>query len=259
MRVERVLVREVPGSFGNALRRDPGGALDPVRARGEHAAYVRVLEAHGVEVTRLPADEAHPDCPFVEDTAVVLGGVALIARSARRERRGEAEAVARHLADRGVRRVRMQAPAVLDGGDVMVVGRRVYVGRSARTNQAGVEAVRATFGPQGWRIVPVPVPADTLHLKGVCSALDDRTVLLAEGTVPRRALPGVERFVTVPRADRWAANAVPLGEQVLVGAGHPAVEAALRRAGFEPVPVSLEAFRAADGSATCLALAWQRG
>ncbi len=132
------LVREVPDSFPDALRDDPAGpAPDLRRARTEHAAYLAALVGAGYELITIPPEEAHPDCPFVEDAGVIVGDVALVTRPGAPARRGEVEAVAAALAGHFPIE-RMAAPATLDGGDVLQVGGRIFVGRSGRTNEAGI-------------------------------------------------------------------------------------------------------------------------
>src|SRR5438093_1426538 len=131
----RALLRAIPDSFADALAAvRPVPAIEPGLARVQHAAYRAALEACGAGVEVIEADEACPDCVFIEDTAVVADGVALIARSGAPSRRGEAPAVAQALSRLDLDLVHMTGPATLDGGDCMRVGRTLYAGRSARTN-----------------------------------------------------------------------------------------------------------------------------
>jgi hypothetical protein len=145
----RAIVRGLPASFvAGALRMgEPAAAVDGARAHAQHAAYVAALRKVGVtELIELPADDKHPDCVFVEDTAVVIGRTALITRPGHDSRVGETTAVADALAKvPGLAVVRMSAPARLDGGDVLWTGREIFVGLSTRTNRAGVAALAAAF------------------------------------------------------------------------------------------------------------------
>jgi dimethylargininase len=242
----RALVRRVPRSFAHALaavRPDP--PIDVNVARTEHAAYVEALRALGAEIVELEADEAHPDCVFVEDTAVVAGPTALVTRPGAISRRGETEAVAAALS-RHLEVVRMQAPATLDGGDCLRLGDTFFVGRSARTNAEGVAMLEAVHG----RVVVVDMPRGVLHLKCVCSRLSDERVLLAEGSLPRETFRGFD-VVSIPAAETYAANVVALGSAVIVAAGHPRTSEALTRAGYEIIEVPTSQVRKADGSLTC--------
>src|SRR5689334_8649139 len=160
----------------------PDPPLDVARARAQHAAYVAALRTAGAEVVAVaPADDL-PDACFVEDCAVVAGGVALIPRLGAPSRRAEPPAVRAAIAARIPVRD-MDAPATLDGGDCLLLGKRLFIGRSARTNAAGAAHARAVFGEVGVEVIEVEV-GRWLHLKSACSPIDDNTVLVAEGALP---------------------------------------------------------------------------
>lgn len=250
--VVRALTRAVPETLAQALSQaPPDPPIEIARARAQHEAYVAALRSLGVEVQNLPPDPAHPDCCFVEDTVLVAEGVALVARLGAPSRRGEEAAVVEALRPH-LRLERMRAPATLDGGDCLRVGKTIFVGQSGRTNAAGLEHVRGLFGALGCRVVAVAVPG-VLHLKCVCSRLDEQTVLLAEGTVPRETF-GSLRVVSAPAGEAYAANCVAVGRKVLVSAGHPGTERALRAAGFVTIPLDTGELRKADGALTCCSI-----
>jgi dimethylargininase len=185
---------------------------------------------------------------FVEDTALVLDGTALITRPGAPSRQAEIEPVA-GLLDAWVEIIRMQAPATLDGGDVLVLGKTIYVARSARTNAAGIETLTKLFGRRH-RIVPVELPAGILHLKCVCTPLGSDRVLLADGSLPAETFGGAA-IVRVPCEETYAANVVAIGDQVIVPEGFPRTHDALVAAGFTLHPVPVSEVRKADGSLTC--------
>src|SRR5437899_4860511 len=143
-------------------------------AREQHARYVAALEAAGLRVQAVEQDAAFPDCVFIEDTAVVWGGRALIACMAA-HREGEQAAVEAALRPTH-EIVRLPAGATLDGGDVLHVGPTTYVGLSSRTNAAGVRAVAEFLAPAGRSVVPVPVRR-CLHLKSAVTALGNDMIL----------------------------------------------------------------------------------
>jgi dimethylargininase len=245
----QALLRGVPDSFADALSAAPREqAIDVPLARAQHAAYRAALEASGAVVAELPADERFPDGVFVEDTALVAGGLALIARPGAPSRRGEPRAVAAELA-RHLPLAWMEEPATLDGGDCMRLGRTIYVGRSGRTNAAGVARLEAVLAPRGFRIVAIELLPEVLHLKCVCSPLGDGRVLLAEGTLPARLFDA--GIVWVPAEERYAANAVAIGDHVIAAAEYPRALAALAAAGLRVHPVPTSEIRKADGSLTC--------
>ncbi len=237
----------------NALAREsPASAIDVELARRQHAAYGTALAAAGATVTVLDADERCPDCVFVEDTAVVAEGLALITIPGAPSRRAETPAIAAALATL-VEVQTMESPATLDGGDVMRVGSTLYVGRSARTNEAGIASLAAAFTPRGLRVVALDLPSDVLHLKCVCTPLGEGRILLAEGSLAPALFDAVH-CVIVPAAETYAANVVALGHHVIVAAEYPRTLDVLVGAGFQVHPVPTTEVRKADGSLTCQSL-----
>ena len=241
----RAITRSVPDSFAQALSASPPDPpIDVALARAHHAAYGAALAACGALVETLPADEACPDGCFVEDTAVVVGARALITRPGAPSRRAEPAAVAAVLA-RWLELVEMTEPATLDGGDCLRLGETLYVGRSARTNAAGI----ARLAVLGLRVIGVALPPGVLHLKCVCSPLGDGRLLLAEHSIPAATFDA--SIVWVPAAETYAANAVAIGDHVIVADGYPRTRDALVAAGFTVHAVPVSEVRKADGSLTC--------
>lgn len=248
--VIRALTRHVPDSFANALSAaPPDPPIDVAVARRQHLVYCRALAECGAIVTTLPTDERCPDSVFIEDTAVIVGTQALITRPGAPARRLETESVATMLAA-WLTVIPMTEPATLDGGDCMLVGRTMFVGRSARTNAAGIAQLAHAFAPLGIDVVPIELPPGVLHLKCVCSPLGDDRILLADDSIDRAAFRGVA-IVAVPAEETYAANAVAIGTHVIVAAGFPRTHEALAGAGFTLHPVPFSEVRKADGSLTC--------
>jgi dimethylargininase len=241
----RAITRSMPASFAHALSAaPPDPPIDLALARVQHAAYRGALAACGATVETLAADDACPDCCFVEDTAVVVGDRALITRPGAPSRRAETAAIAAALA-RWVEIVEMTAPATLDGGDCLRVGDTIYVGRSQRSNPEGIAQLAAL----GLRVVPVDLPPGVLHLKCVCSPLGGDRILLAERSIEPATFDAA--IVWVPAAESYAANAVAVGSHVLAADGFPRTQDALAAAGFTVHPVPCSEVRKADGSLTC--------
>lgn len=247
------ITRPMSDRFVDALAAvPPDPPIDPALARHQHAAYRAALAALGARVVTLPPDDAHPDACFVEDTAVVIDDLALVTRPGAPSRRGEGAAIAAALAPL-VELATMEAPATLDGGDCLRLGRTLFVGRSARTNAAGIARAAQVFAPRGVRVVAVDLPPAVLHLKCVCARLGDDRVLLADGTIDPAVFAGVG-IVRVPATEAYAANAVAIGAGVVCADGFPATRAALERAGFAVHAVPTTEVRKADGSLTCLSI-----
>lgn len=246
----RALTRAIPDSFTRALSAAvPAQAIDVALARAQHAAYEAALVACGATVDQLAADEACPDCVFVEDTAVIVGDTALITQPGAPTRRAETAAIARAL-ERGLRVERMTGEATLDGGDCMRVGDTIYVGRSARTNAAGIARLAEVFAHL--RVVAVAMPPHVLHLKCVCSPLGGDRILLADDAIPPSTFAA--EILRVPARETYAANAVAIGDHVIVADGFPRTHEVLARAGLTLHPVPTSEVRKADGSLTCQSL-----
>jgi dimethylargininase len=254
----RALVREVSPSFANALcATPPDPPIDLTLAFEQHDAYRAALESCGVELWIITNGEelrggTDPDGCFIEDTAVVASGVALVTRPGAKSRRRETLHTRIQL-EGMVEIVEMDEPATLDGGDVMRVGKTIYVGRSARTNEAGIARLAEVFEPRGYQVVPVAMPAGVLHLKSVCAPLGDDRITLAERSIPRDAFGNVH-VVRIPAEETYAANCLAIGNRVLCAQDHPRTRDALATAGFETIGLDTSEFRKADGALTCLSI-----
>jgi dimethylargininase len=249
--VIRAITREVAASFADALTMAPAQRIDVALAREQHGAYRLALAACGADVSVVPADDACPDCCFVEDTAVIVGERALITRPGAPSRQPETPAIARALAD--LELFAMTDPATLDGGDCMRVGNTIYVGRSARTNAAGIARLADVFA---LRVVAIDLPPHVLHLKCVVSPLDAERILLADDSLDPKLFDAA--VVRVPAGETYAANAVAIGDHVIVADGFPRTHEALANAGFTLHPVPTSEVRKADGSLTCQSLIVER-
>jgi dimethylargininase len=249
----RALVRDVPDSFDACLK-NPAFAqrsIDVARARSQHAAYRAALAAAGLEVIALPADPGHPDCCFVEDTALVADDLAVILPLGTPERVGEEgpvrDALARFLAVR-----ELTPPARIDGGDVLRLGRTLHVGLTARTNMEACRQLREIVAPRGLEVAPVPVTG-ILHLKSAVTALPEGRLLVSPGHVPAGSFEGCG-IVEIAPGEEYAANCLAVGQTVLFAAGHPHTATRLRGEGLKLVELEMSEFRLANGSLTCLSI-----
>lgn len=246
------LTRPVPDSLAACelthLARVP---IDIERARVQHAGYERALEAAGCEVRRLPPLHEAPDSVFVEDAAVVLDEVALIARPGAPSRRGETEAVATVLS--GYRRLAwITAPATLDGGDVLRLGRALYVGVGGRTNEAGFAQLAGVVKPLGYDVRAVP-PGACLHLKSAATEPAPGLVLVNPAWVETVTFNGT-RAIEVDPDEPFAANVLRLGDTVLSAAASRRTHARLEAAGLRVQPLDVSELAKAEGGVTCCSL-----
>jgi len=251
-RITTALVRAVPQSFDRCIKPDGAGEpIDVELARDLHLAYVRELERTVDSVVRIPADDRYPDCCFVEDPVIVVGGVVIVCNMAAPTRRGEEDAIENELgATRSV--VRLLAPATLDGGDVLIVGSTVFVGISRRSNMDCVGQLRRAVAVQGYNVIPVKIDG-ILHLKSGCTRVGDRTLLIDRARVDATPFRQYE-LLDVPAEESYAANALLVNDVILMSRGFPITGDKLRATGREVVELDTTEFRKAGGSLTCLSI-----
>ena len=226
-------------------------AIDLDRARAQHATFERVLNELGCDVRRLPPAPDLPDAVFVQDTAVVLDEVTVLARPGAAPRRPEVRTVAEALS--GLRPLRrIEPPGTLDGGDVVPVGRTVYVGQTARTNADAARQLGELLRPFGYAVRPVPVTA-CLHLQSAVTPVADRGLLVNRAWVEPAAFGNVE-LIDVDPAEPFAANALRVGGAVVYPAGFPQTKARLVAHGLRVVAVDLSELAKAEAGVTCCCL-----
>jgi dimethylargininase len=230
--------------------------IDFPRAVAQHASYERALEELGCKVTRIPSASDLPDCLFVEDAAIVLDEAAVLMRPGAESRRPEVPAVADALVlHRAV--LALEKPATMDGGDVMVVGRSVFVGSSSRTNLSGIEQLRQAVAPLGYSLHPVSV-SGCLHLKSAVTALDDRTLLINPSWARADQFRGFA-FIEVDATEPSAANVVRVGRHLLYSAGFPRTLEKLHDRGYTVTAVDVSEIAKAEGAVTCCSLIFKAG
>jgi dimethylargininase len=220
------------------------------KAEAQWAAYLTTLESEGFRTLEVESADAHPDSVFIEDTVVMLGQTAVLTSPGAESRRGETNAVAAVVAELGLTAQPIRLPGTLDGGDVLTVGKTVYVGRSGRTNAEGVRQFRAIASELGYTVVAVPV-TKALHLKSSVTALPDGTIIGHPTLVDHPEL--FDRYLEVPEASGVAV--VALGQSsVLISASAPATAALITDLGYRVVTVDISEFEKLEGSVTCLSV-----
>jgi dimethylargininase len=225
--------------------------IDVSRAAEQHLAYERQLEAMGCDVRSLPAEPELPDSVFVEDAAVVFDELAFLARSGAESRRAEVESIAEAL-EPYRKLARIEPPGTLDGGDVLRVGKRVFVGLSRRTNQAGIEQMRALLPVYGYSIESVPVER-CLHLKSAVTQVGEGALLINPAWVEPGAFRGLE-LIEVDAAEPYAANALLVKGVVVYPAAYERTRKRLDQRGIGVVTVEVSELAKAEGGVTCCSL-----
>jgi dimethylargininase len=228
--------------------------IDVGKAAAQHHQYETCLRDLDVTVLSLPAEPALPDSMFVEDPAVVVPEVAVITRMGTPSRRGEAATLAPVLARyRPLRWI--YEPATLEGGDVLHVGTMLYVGLSARTNQAGIEQLAEILRPFGYSVQPVLIQG-CLHLKSACTSLDGENLLANRAWLDPGAFRDL-RIVDVPSQEPRAANVLAVGRAVLVPATFPRTANLLARLGWKCRLVDISELMKAEAGLTCSSILFE--
>jgi len=241
-RCELAFVERQPIDVGNAI--------------AQHQQYEACLASLGITVVSLAAEAGLPDAVFVEDPAIVLDEVAIMTRMGAASRRGESESLARALARYRLLRW-IREPGTLEGGDVVRIGATLFVGRSARTNEAGIAQLAEELTPFGYAVRAVDV-RQCLHLKSGCTYLGKGAVLSNRDWVD--AAPFAEfQVIDVPATEPAAADVLAIGDTVIVPASFPETARILERGGWRVRPVDVSELQKAEAGVTCMSLIFESG
>ena len=255
--MQYAITRDVSESLAQCeLTHQARVSIDLDVARRQHAEYETCLEGLGCELIRLPEESDMPDAVFVEDTAVVLDEIALITRPGSALRRLEIESVEAVL--RPFRDIlRIESPASLDGGDVLVVGRNIYVGLSSRTNEHAVDQMCRWLAPYGYRTYSVEVKG-CLHLKSAATAVSESTLLVNPDWIDSGAFDPYEA-VQVHPVETHGANGLWIGKTVIYPRCFPRTAERLDKRGIRVEFVDLSELAKAEGAVTCCSLVFAKG
>lgn len=222
--------------------------IDVTNAIAQHEAYEESLRQLGVKVISLPPEPDLPDAVFVEDAAIVVDEIAVIPFMGAASRRPETESIARALS--AYRPLQfMPPPATLDGGDVMRIGRRLFVGASSRTNAEGIAQLRAFLAEFDYEVTAVEV-RQCLHLKSGCSYVGRNSILVNREMIDATRLTEFD-LIDVPASEPNAANALEIEDVVIVPRAFPQTIALLEARGFIVKPIDVSEFQKAEGGITC--------
>ncbi len=221
----------------------------------QHQAYCRALEACGLRLTTLEADLDHPDSTFVEDTAVLVPGAAILTRPGAPSREGEVSRIREPLSRFFTRIHAIQTPGTVDGGDICEAGTHVFIGLSHRTNAEGARQLAAFLALEGHTSATVDIRQlkTILHLKSGLGYLDPQTLVVIPELADHPAFDGYRKVLVDPE-EAYAANCVQVNQRVLIPSGFPRLEARLRGLGYDPLLLDMSEYRKMDGGLSCLSL-----
>ncbi|MCH7548815.1 MAG: hypothetical protein IH969_04640 [Candidatus Krumholzibacteriota bacterium] len=249
---EHAIVRPPGEAYAQCIR--PPGARDEIDvalAAAQHSAYVRALESQGIRIHSLAPDAHYPDGCFVEDAVIVAEDLAIICAMGAPARRGEETSVGDALKQH-VEIARITPPAEIDGGDVVRIGNRLFVGVSQRTNRHALDQLRDIVEPRGGEVVAVEMNG-VLHLKSACTYAGNDTVVISPEHVDKETFAGCRR-IEVPLRESYAANCLAVNGMVVVSVGYPRTRDLLDKSGFKTMELEMSEFRKGWGSLTCLSV-----
>jgi dimethylargininase len=252
---KQAIVRQPSKNFAEGLTTFQGPPPNYETVLEQHEAYCAALERCGLKLTRLEADQAHPDSTFVEDVAVLTRDAAVLTRPGAKTRAGEVEAIREPLKKFFQSIHEITAPGTLDGGDICEAGNHFFIGISRRTNESGAQQLAAFLAQSGYSSSLVDVRAMTsiLHLKSGIACIEKRQLVVMEEMAERPEFRGYD-LIRVAPDETYAANSVRVNEYVLIPAGFPKLAAELTQRGFQLLPLDVSEFRKMDGGLSCLSL-----
>jgi dimethylargininase len=247
------LVRGVPDSFDRCIKPSTNQPIDINRARVQHRAYREALSHLGYTLLVLPPDDHYPDCPFVEDTAVVIKNRVLITFPGAPSRQGEAAASKKAL-QHFLKVDSMEPPATLDGGDVLQIGNKIFVGHSSRTNKKGIETLTRWAGAD-YNVISVPL-GEGLHLKSSVNYLGKGIVIVSGGGFDSAVFSDYD-VVSVQGGEAARLSFLPLGETVLLPSDCPETRSVFESRGFNTIPLDISEIRKAQAGFTCMSVLFE--
>ncbi|MCR9215000.1 MAG: dimethylarginine dimethylaminohydrolase [Proteobacteria bacterium] len=251
--------------FSHALTRKPGRSVakglrdggtadpDPNIFEIEHAAYVAALKEAGVAVAELPPDEGFPDSVFIEDPALCLRRAAILLRPGAPTRLGERETLRDSLRRFYPKVLDLPEGGFVDGGDILTTEREVLIGLSARTNEAGAEALRPLVEADGRPLRLVNTPPEILHFKTECGLLDEKTIFATEAILASGCFGDYET-IACPEGEEAAANLIRVNDQVFLSKGHPKTAELLQDRGYQITELATSQAARVDGGLSCMSL-----
>jgi dimethylargininase len=246
------ITREVSSSLPNCeLSFIPRQPIDLAKARAQHHAYEELLRKLGARVISLPEEPDLPDSMFVEDPAIVLDELAVICSLGTETRRKEAPSLAAAM-EKYRKLAFVKLPGLLEGGDVLQVGKRIFVGLTHRSNAEGIRQLAVIVSPFGYDLTAVPV-AGCLHLKSAVSCLGGNTLLGNRAWFQWARLAGFD-WVDVDPAEPHAANALAIGDTVVFPASFPRSKGRIEAQGFRVTPIEIGELQKAESGLTCSSL-----
>jgi dimethylargininase len=217
----------------------------------QHRGYVAALKSIGLDIIELDPVPDYPDAHFVEDTAVVTPDVAIITHPGAPSRRGEEKSIAAALLPHRQLEY-IQAPATVDGGDVLMIGNHFCIGISERTNPQGAEQLGRVLEKYGNTWTTIRVGAG-LHLKSGVNYVGKNSVLVTQDFAGHTAFNGFNKIIVDPE-EEYCANTLWINDHLLLPGGFPDTKTRLRSLGLPIIELDVSEMQKMDGGLTCLSI-----
>jgi dimethylargininase len=232
----------------------PRQPIDLQIAIAQHHAYESLLEKLGARVVSLPAEPDLPDSMFVEDPAIVLDELAVVFPLGTESRRREAASLAQAISEfRKLGHVTL--PGTLEGGDILRIGRKLFVGVTKRSNAEGIRQLAAILAPHNYKVIAVPVTG-CLHLKSAITFLGRNTLLANRSWFDAAPFSGYD-WIDVDPAEPHAANALALTNTIIFPASFPRTRTRIEAAGLHVTPLDISELQKAESGLTCSSLIFE--
>lgn len=246
---EFAIVRGIPNTFQDCVTiSGDTPKINVELARQQHETYCNTLEQLGLKLIRIEADDALPDCCFTEDTAIVFGDLAIITYPGTPSRVAEKVEMEKTLVPLK-KMYHLSPPATLDGGDVLKIDKKIFIGNSSRTNEEGIKQIADIINPRGFEVIGVKI-WNTLHLKSVCTYLGNGCIILAEGYLDEKIFSQYDKII-VPKEEEYSANCLVVNGKVLIPNGFPKTRSLIEAKGFSVIELEISEAKKADGALTC--------
>ncbi len=228
--------------------------IDLALAREQHQAYGALLAKLGARVISLPPELHLPDSMFVEDPAIVLDELAVVFPLGTETRRREAASLAQELAKHR-KLAYVQLPGTLEGGDVLLIGRKLFVGLTKRSNAEGIRQLGEILRPHEYEVIPVPVTG-CLHLKSAVTWIADNTLLANRAWFDGKPFAGYD-WIDVDPSEPHAANALALGGSIILPASFPKTRGRIGSLDFRVTTLDISELQKAESGLTCSSLLFE--
>ncbi len=246
------VIRDVPDTYDRCIKtRIPKKEIDFNLAKEQHSLYCETLRQLGLTLIRIETDDKLPDCCFVEDTAIIIGDKAIISYMGVKSRVGEEIEVKKILAN--YKEIfEIKSPATIEGGDVLKIKDKIFIGISPRTNEQAIKQVQSIVSNDGYQVIPVKIN-EIFHLKSACTYLGNDYILITPGYFDDKYFSEFKKII-VPKKYEYSTNCLSINGKVLIPEGYPITKKFIKDEGFTTIEIPMSEFRKGDGGLTCLSI-----